>query len=219
MTERVRSLFDLGLDPDAVGAHLAHDSALRGSVRARPGLRVPGAWDAFELAVRAILGQQVSVAGATTLTGRVVRRFGAPLDPSVVPLDWRGELTHAFPRPDVLADARVEPLGIPAARANAIRALAADVASGQLVFGALVGLEQAVARLVELPGIGLWTAHYIAMRALREPDAFPSSDLVLRRAVGRGHAVSPASLEERAESWRPWRAYAAMHLWANVTRH
>jgi AraC family transcriptional regulator of adaptative response / DNA-3-methyladenine glycosylase II len=217
MTERVRSLFDLGLDPDTVSAHLARDSVLQRSVRARPGLRVPGAWDPFELAVRAILGQQVSVAGATTLAGRVVQRFGTLLDASVVPESRRGELTHAFPRPEILKDAPVETIGIPGARARAIRALAASVASGSLVFGALVGLDEAVARLALLPGIGPWTAHYIAMRALREPDAFPSSDLVLRRALGPGEPLSAGALEARAESWRPWRAYAAMHLWANAT--
>ena len=189
MTERVRSLFDLGLDPDPVSVHLVQDSALQRSVRARPGLRVPGAWDTFELAVRAILGQQVTVAGATTLAGRVVQRFGAPLDPSIVPANRRGELTHAFPRADVLADAPLETAGIPGARAGAIRALATAVASGKLVLGSLVGLDEAVARLIELPGIGAWTAHYIAMRALREPDAFPSSDLVLRRALSR---IEPA---------------------------
>jgi AraC family transcriptional regulator of adaptative response / DNA-3-methyladenine glycosylase II len=216
MTERVRSLFDLGLDPDTVDTHLERDSVLRRSVRARPGLRVPGAWDVFELAVRAILGQQVSVAGATTLAGRVVRRFGAPLHPSVIPEGLCAELTHTFPRPDVLADARLEAVGIPRTRAGAIRALAAGVSSGKLAFGTLVGLDETVARLIELPGIGPWTAHYIAMRALREPDAFPSSDLVLRRALRPGSAVSPALLEERAERWRPWRAYAAMHLWASV---
>ena len=218
LTERVRSLFDLGLDPDAVSAQLVRDPILKDSVRARPGLRVPGAWDAFELAVRAILGQQVSVAGATTLTGRLVTRFGRPLDPSVVPASQRGELTHVFPGPSSLAGARIETIGVPRARAAAIRALAAEVDSGKLVLGALVGLEEAVARLIELPGIGPWTAHYIAMRALREPDAFPSSDLVLRRTASRGRMVSSASLEERAERWRPWRSYAAMHLWAMATK-
>src|SRR5213078_2986929 len=172
-------------------------------VARRPGLRVPGAWDAFELAVRAVLGQQVTVRGATTLTGRLVRTFGTPLDP---PEDG---LTHLFPRPAVLA-----PLGLPRARAATIRALAGGVARGELVLDASRGLEDAVARLAAVPGIGAWTAHYIAMRALGEPDAFPAADLGLRRALGNGAGpLAPARVAERAEAWRPWRAFAAMLLW------
>lgn len=198
---RVRRLFDLDADPHAIAAHL-------GDVAIIPGLRVPGAWDGFEMAVRAILGQQVTVKGATTLSGRLVARFGAPIDaPS-------GALTHRFPRPERLAEADVESIGLPAARAASIRALARAVASGALDLGASPGLEALIAALTALPGIGAWTAHYIAMRAAREPDAFPSGDLVLRKHASDGvEPLSPRALEARAEAWRPWRAYAAMHLW------
>jgi AraC family transcriptional regulator of adaptative response / DNA-3-methyladenine glycosylase II len=184
-------------------------------VRARPGLRVPGAWDGFEVAVRAVLGQQVSVAGATTLAGRLARRFGERVSPESVPPAHRGALTHLFPTPDALAEAPVEAIGIPRARALAIRALAASVASGKLVLGGYAGLDEAVADLTALPGIGPWTAHYVAMRALREPDALPASDLVLRLALG-GRSLTAAEVEARAERWRPWRAYAAMHLWTHA---
>ena len=163
------------------------------------------------LAVRAVLGQQVTVRGATTLAGRLVRAFGTPLD--------RAEdgLTHLFPRPEALADADLASIGLPRARAATIRALAGAVARGETVLDASRGLEDAVARLVAVPGIGAWTAHYIAMRALGEPDAFPAADLGLRRALGNGAGpLAPARVAERAEAWRPWRAYAAMHLWAGL---
>src|SRR5437016_1736989 len=163
---------------------------------------------AFELAVRAVLGQQVTVRGATTLAGRLVRAFGRPLD--------RAEdgLTHLFPRPEALADTDLASIGLPRSRAATIRGLARAVARGELVLDASRGLEDAVARLAAVPGIGAWTAHYIAMRALGEPDAFPAADLGLRRALGNGAGpLAPARVAERAEAWRPWRAYAAMHLW------
>jgi AraC family transcriptional regulator, regulatory protein of adaptative response / DNA-3-methyladenine glycosylase II len=203
------------VDPRAMGDHLSHDRLLRGMVRARPGLRVPGAWDGFEVAVRAILGQQVSVAGATTLAGRLARRFGARVSAEGVPLAYRESLRHLFPTPEALAEAPVEAIGLPRARAAAIRALSASVASGRLVLGGYVGLDEAVADLVALPGIGPWTAHYVAMRALREPDALPASDLVLRVALG-GRSLTAAEVEARAERWRPWRAYAAVHLWTHA---
>jgi AraC family transcriptional regulator of adaptative response / DNA-3-methyladenine glycosylase II len=204
VTERARRLCDLGADPLRIAAHLRRSRSLRPFVDARPGLRVPGAWDAFELAVRAVLGQQVSVRGATTLAGRLVGRFGRP-----VRLNGDGRLTHVFPRPEVLADADLSSIGLPQARATTIRRLAAAVAGGALRLDASLGLEDAVARMCAIPGIGAWTAQYIAMRAPGEPDAFPASDLGLCRAVG----VTPAALAQLAEAWRPWRAYAAMHLW------
>ena len=211
VVERARRLFDLDADPGLIGGHLARSPELAPLVARRPGLRVPGTWDAFELAVRAVLGQQVTVRGATTLAGRLVRTFGTPLDP---PEDG---LTHLFPRPAVLADADLAPLGLPRARAATIRALAGGVARGELVLEASRGLEDAVARLAAVPGIGAWTAHYIAMRALDEPDAFPAADLGLRRALGNGAGrLAPACVAERAEAWRPWRAYAVMHLWAGL---
>jgi len=211
VVERARRLFDLDADPVPIAHHLARSPELAPLVARRPGLRVPGAWDAFELAVRAVLGQQVTVRGATTLAGRLVRAFGRPLD--------RAEdgLTHLFPRPEALADADLASIGLPRARAATIRGLARGVARGEIALDASHGLEDAVARLVAVPGIGAWTAHYIAMRALGEPDAFPAADLGLRRALGNGAGpLAPARVAERAEAWRPWRAYAAMHLWAGL---
>ena len=208
VVERARRLFDLDADPVRIADHLARSPELAPLVARRPGLRVPGGWDAFELAVRAVLGQQVTVRGATTLAGRLVRAFGRPLD--------RAEdgLTHLFPRPEALADADLASIGLPRSRAATIRGLARAVARGELVLDASGGLEDAVARLAAVPGIGAWTAHYIAMRALGEPDAFPAADLGLRRALGNGAGpLAPARVAERAEAWRPWRAYAAMHLW------
>jgi AraC family transcriptional regulator of adaptative response / DNA-3-methyladenine glycosylase II len=172
-------------------------------------LRVPGAWDGFELAVRAVLGQQVTVRGATTLIGRLVQAFGERVieDPDA-------DITHTFPAPDMLATANVERIGLPRARAACVRALAAAVSRGDLSLNESVGLERSIAQLTEIPGIGPWTAHYIAMRALGEPDAFPEGDLGLRRALSNGRLISTSALAERAEQWRPWRAYAAMTLWS-----
>jgi AraC family transcriptional regulator of adaptative response / DNA-3-methyladenine glycosylase II len=199
---RVRRLFDLDADPIAIAAHL-------GSIAKIPGLRVPGAWDGFEMAVRAILGQQVTVKGATTLAGRLVERFGERL------ADPEGALTHRFPSAARLASADLASIGLPAARAASIRALAAAVAKGALDLSAPAGLEPMVEALTAIPGVGPWTAHYIAMRAGREPDAFPASDLVLRKHAAPAGAppLAPRALEARAEAWRPWRAYAALQLW------
>src|SRR5439155_11041809 len=180
-------------------------------VARRRGLRVPGAWDGFELAVRAVLGQQVTVRGATTLAGRVVRAFGTPLDQA------QDGLTHLFPQPEALADADLAAIGLPRARAATIRALAAAVARGDLVLEASRGLEDAVARLVAIPGIGTWTAQYVAMRALGEPDAFPAGDLGLRRALANGAGpLPPGRVGAPGEALRPWRACAALHLWTGL---
>ncbi|WP_437501193.1 AlkA N-terminal domain-containing protein [Sorangium sp. So ce1099] len=210
--ERLRRLFDLGADPDAIAAHLGADPRLAPWVAAMPGVRVPGAWDGFELAVRAILGQQVSVRAATQLAGRLVARHGEPLSlrGGLLPEDAGGGLCFVFPAPEALAAADLTDLGLPRARAAAISSLAARVASGEVALDASRGLEETVRALAGVPGIGEWTAHYIAMRALREPDAFPATDLGLRRALG---GISGASLLAMAEAWRPWRAYAAMLLW------
>lgn len=206
--ERTRRLFDLGAVPSEIAAHLSGDPALASRIENCPGLRVPGAWDGFELAIRAILGQQVTVRGATTLIGRLVADFGERvLD------DSDSDLTHTFPSPEVLASAPVERIGLPRARAASIRALAAAVIEGRLSLRESVSLEESVARLTDIPGIGPWTAHYIAMRALGEPDAFPTGDLGLRRVLSNGRLISTTALAERAEQWRPWRAYAAMALW------
>lgn len=210
---RLRRVFDLAADPQAIAAHLAEDRALAALIAARPGLRVPGGWDGFELAVRALLGQQISVAAARTLAGRLVGRFGTPLQ---VDRSEFETLTHVFPRPAALAKVDLAALGLPKARTTALCALAATVAADPLIFGPRATLEEAIERLRGLAGIGEWTAQYIAMRELREPDAFPAADLGLMRAMGllEGRQLSPKELLTRAENWRPWRAYAAQHLWA-----
>jgi AraC family transcriptional regulator of adaptative response / DNA-3-methyladenine glycosylase II len=206
---RARRLFDLDADPLPIAAHLGRSALLAPRVARRPGLRVPGSWDPFEVAVRAILGQQVTVRGATTLAGRLVSRFGEP-----IPAAQGGSLTHLFPLPEALAEADLAGIGLPHARADSLRNLAAAIAGGRLAFDAALGLDDLVARLTSLPGIGDWTAQYVAMRACAEPDAFPASDLGLRRALARsGAPLSKQALLREAEAWRPWRAYAAMHLW------
>ena len=198
IVERVRRIFDLGADPAVIAEHLGADPLLRKPMAAHPGLRTPGAWDPFELSVRAIIGQQISVRGATTMAGRVAAMFGAPAEP--------GDLDRLFPTPVQLSDAPIERAGLIPARAQAIRALAQGVLDGSIALTA--GTD--TASLTTLPGIGDWTAQYIAMRAFGEPDAFPSGDLILRRAAG---CPTARALERRSESWRPWRAYAVMLLW------
>lgn len=209
VAERLRRIFDLGADPAEIAAHLSHDPELASRARSNPGIRVPGAWDGFELGVRAILGQQISVAGATTLAGRIAEKYGRVL--SAAPSSWG--TPRLFPRAEVLADADLTTLGLTRARARSIAALAAAVSRGELVLDASRGLEETVRGLRELPGIGPWTAQYVAMRALREPDAFPAGDLVLRKALGNGSPLREAELEKRSSVWRPWRAYAALLLW------
>jgi AraC family transcriptional regulator of adaptative response / DNA-3-methyladenine glycosylase II len=210
--ERARRIFDLGADPSAITAQLHGDPIVGPSVEARPGLRVPGCWDPFEVVVRAILGQQISVAAATTIAGRVVEAFGKPIEG----YEARG-LTHLFPSAETLAGADLSSLGMTRSQAGAIGAVAEACASGALDLSSSTGLEEVVARLCEVPGIGAWTAHYVAMRALGEPDAFPASDLGLRKAASLdGSPMSARDLTRAAEAWRPWRAYAAMHLWASL---
>ena len=208
---RVRRMFDLDADPLSIAGALVDDPVLAAYVRARPGLRVPGAWDEFELAVRAILGQQVSVRAATTMAGRMAGRFGRPLP------DSPQGLGRLFPRPETLAGADLTGIGLTRARAETIRSFAAAVATGKVLLRPSQGLDDAVASLVALPGIGAWTAQYVALRAFGEPDAFPAGDLGLRRAIGNGAGpATPNELEELAERWRPWRAYAAIHLWTGL---
>lgn len=186
IVERVRRMFDIGADPTVIADQLSGDPLLKRALAAHPGIRVPGAWDPFELAVRAIIGQQISVRAATTMTGRIAER-------------WR--LT-----PDNLVDAPLEEAGIISARASTIRTLARAVLDKRVCFDA----DSILPSLRSIPGIGEWTAQYVAMRALNEPDAFPSGDLVLRRMAGD---LSTRELDRRSESWRPWRAYAVMLLW------
>jgi AraC family transcriptional regulator of adaptative response / DNA-3-methyladenine glycosylase II len=203
-----RGLFDLDADPETIDAALAADPALAPLVAVAPGTRLPGGADGFELAVRAIVGQQVSVAGARTTLGRIVTRLGTPLR------DVAGPVTHRFPVPAAVASASREDLGVPGARAEAIRELARRVDAGDLDLSAGADLETARAGLLSIPGVGTWTAGYVAMRALRDPDAFPTGDLGIRHGIAAlGLPDDTRSIVARAERWRPWRAYAAMHLW------
>ena len=197
----VRRLFDLDADPKAVDRHLARDARLRPLVHANKGLRVPGALDPFELGVRAILGQQVSVARATALAGALVEQLGRPIG-GIAPLG----LTHEFPKAAVVAEADLTHLGLTNARVGALQAFARAIACGDVTLDRGSGLDQTVLALCALPGIGPWTANYVAMRACGERDAFPASDLALQKVLG----PDPLAV---AEPWRPWRAYAAMHVW------
>jgi AraC family transcriptional regulator of adaptative response / DNA-3-methyladenine glycosylase II len=185
IVERVRNIFDLRADPADVDGHLRRDSRLKQFVHANAGMRVPGCWDGFEIGVRAILGQQVSVKGATTMAGRLVAEFGR----------------NNFPAAEALADADLARIGLTKARANSIRELASAVARREISFDASLGLEAFEQAMIKLPGVGPWTAQYIAMR-IGEPDAFPSGDLYLK------------SFAKESETWRPWRAYAAMYIWS-----
>ncbi|MEB2346724.1 MAG: DNA-3-methyladenine glycosylase 2 family protein [Deltaproteobacteria bacterium] len=209
LVARLRRLFDLDAPLGPIAATLSADPLLARLVAARPGLRVPGAWDPFELAVRAILGQQVTVAAATALAGRLAAVYGEPLAPGAPAPGL------VFPPPARLAAADLAPLGMPRARAAAIAGLAAAAAADAGLFAEAPSLEAAVARLRRLRGVGEWTAQYIAMRALRAPDAFPPGDTGLLRALAtRAGRPTPAQLLARAERWRPFRAYAALHLWS-----
>jgi AraC family transcriptional regulator of adaptative response / DNA-3-methyladenine glycosylase II len=186
IVERVRNIFDLRADPAEVDEHLRRDARLEAMAKDRAGMRVPGCWDGFEIAVRAILGQQVSVKGATTMAGRLVAEFGGG---------------NIFPAPGALADADLTSIGLTKQRAHSIRELASAVELGEVSFDASLGLETFEEKMTKLPGIGPWTAQYIAMR-IGEPDAFPAGDLYLKSFV------------KESEAWRPWRAYAAMYIWS-----
>jgi AraC family transcriptional regulator of adaptative response / DNA-3-methyladenine glycosylase II len=208
---RLRGLFDLDARPDVIATHLGDDPRLAIALRSLSGIRVPGAVDGFELAVRAILGQRISVAAATTLAGRLAASCGEPIETPFPTLD------RLSPRAECLAQTSPEQLaalGIALPRARAISALASAVCEGQIELMPGADPELTIQALKKLPGIGEWTAHYIAMRALRWPDAFPASDLGLMKASGAG---SPRELVKVAEAWRPWRAYAAMLLWNQST--
>ncbi|HEV7367485.1 AlkA N-terminal domain-containing protein [Arenibaculum sp.] len=209
---RIRRVFDLGADIAAIGAHLARDPLLAPLVAERPGLRAPGGWDGFELAVRAVLGQQVTVEAARRLAGALVRLCGTPIAAAD-----RGDpaLAFAFPTPAQVAAADLSALGMPGARKAALLALAEAVLADPGLFEPLGSVEETVARLRAIRGVGEWTAHYIALRAVREPDAFPASDIgLMRGAAGPdGRRPTATELRGRAEPWRPWRAYAAQHLW------
>ncbi|MEP7086890.1 MAG: DNA-3-methyladenine glycosylase [Gemmatimonadota bacterium] len=207
LLERLRHVFDVSANPEVIDAHLAKHALLADSIARSPGLRVPGAFDGFELAVRAILGQQVTVKAATTIAGRFANAFGEAID---TPL---AELTHLSPTSRRIAAASVSDiasLGIIQTRARSIVAIAEEIESGRLVLEPGAQPDAVIARLITLPGIGAWTADYIAMRALRWPDAFPRGDVALRNALGR---VTAARAESLSQEWRPWRSYATLHLW------
>jgi AraC family transcriptional regulator of adaptative response / DNA-3-methyladenine glycosylase II len=204
VTARLRHLFDLDADSPAIDRHLARSSALAPLVATRPGIRVPGTWDPFELSVRAILGQQVSVVAATTLAGRLAATYGVRLGEGDMAL---------FPVPAALARADLRGIGLPRARAEAISRFAAAVLKDPRLLEPDLNRVEMPTRLMDLPGIGPWTAQYISMRAAHHGDAFPSGDLGLLKALIPGQRATPAELLAQAESWRPWRAYAAMHLW------
>ncbi|HXJ59000.1 MAG TPA: DNA-3-methyladenine glycosylase 2 [Verrucomicrobiae bacterium] len=204
--ERVKQLFDLQAEPTLIAAVLGQIAATR------PGLRVPGTFDGFELAVRAILGQQISVAGARTIAARLAVRFGTPLSTQVK------ALTHLFPTPERMAAASLEQirkLGITTKRAETLIALSQAVAQGDLLLEPGHGIEETLERLQKIPGIGEWTAQYIAMRALSWPDAFPHTDLGVKKAL---RTNSAKKILELAEKWRPWRSYATLHLWAGLEK-
>ena len=207
----VRQIFDLDADPAAITADLSRDPALAPLIRQRPGLRVPGAWNGFELSVRAILGQQVTVRAASTLAGRIARILGYSV--------WEPEPDgpqRVFPRATLLAEADLTVLGLTRERAGTIRRLARAVCDGEIQLDPAAGPLELADRLRRIRGIGDWTLQYILMRVARDPDAFPAGDLGLRRAAADGPRPLPEKrLRERSEIWRPWRAYAAMHLWMN----
>ena len=204
---RLRNLFDLAARPDLIAAHLMKDPLLRKSVAKNPGLRVPGAFDGFEMAIRAILGQQITVKAATTIAGRFADAFGEKIE---TPFP---ELTRLSPLAARVARARIEDvakLGIISTRAASIIALARAFESGALKLDAGASPEADIEKLMTLPGIGQWTAHYIAMRASRWPDAFPTGDIGVRNNLG---GVSAKQADEMSQAWRPWRSYAVMHIW------
>lgn len=209
---RLRHVFDLTAHPEVIAAKLGETELLADVVARNPGLRVPGAFDGFELAVRAILGQQITVKGATTLAGRFVAAMGEPLGTPHV------GLTHLSPSPERVAGADVDELaslGIVASRARSVIALAKEIVAGGLRLEPGADPEETMGRLLAIPGIGTWTAQYIAMRALRWPDAFPREDLALRRNLG---GITAARAEALSQAWRPWRSYATLHLWQGA-RH
>jgi len=212
--QRLRDMFDLSADPKRINRQLATDPLMARLVAARPGLRVPGTWDGLELAIRAVLGQQITVVAAIKLAGKLVAQYGTPL---VTP---HAGVTHVFPSAEVLAAADLATLGMPKSRGRTLSAVAQALLDDPQVFQPKASLKEGVARLVALPGIGDWTAQYIAMRHMREQDAFASGDIALINALValEGGPVSPRQLLARAEAWRPLRAYAAQHLWTSLSR-
>ena len=209
LVERVRRMFDLDANMAAIHDVLTADPALKKMVGKQPGLRLPGAWDPFEVAVRAVVGQQISVKGARTVVGRIAAKAGPPFAAAADP-----QLTCFFPTANELSVSELEGVGMPVKRIETIKALARAVAGGELSLVVNGPIDEFIAQLTRIPGIGDWTAHYIAMRALGEPDAFPAADLGILRALQQGDTrPTTKQILKRAENWRPWRAYAAMYLW------
>jgi len=209
---RLHDLFDLAARPDVVAKHLQKDKHLKPGIQKNPGLRVPGAFEGFEMAVRAILGQQITVKAATTLACRFADAFGEKIHTPFA------ELSRLSPLPERVAKATVNDiakLGIVSARAKSIIALAKAFTTGELRLEAGLNPEKTINQLVALPGIGQWTAHYIAMRALRWPDAFPKEDIAVRNNLGH---ITASQAEDLSQAWRPWRSYAVMHIWASAPR-
>lgn len=204
---KLRRLFDLDAPGKQIAAHLRRDETLKHALKKRPGLRVPGVWNPFELGIRAILGQQVSVAGASTLAGRIATRFGKTATKP------HGTLTRLFPNPDELADANLDGIGLTTRRAATIVNFARAVRDDATLLKDGQSLDTFVERIGDLPGLGPWTAHYLAMR-LGHADAFPASDLGVRKAL---NTTSDKEVLKLAERWRPYRAYATMHLWASLS--
>ncbi len=214
LVEKVRRMFDLDANMAAIHDLLGADPVLKHSVRHLPGLRLPGAWDPFESAVRAVVGQQVSVKGARTIIGRIAQRAGSAMTAAGL-----GGLRGYFPTAQQLSACDLEGIGMPTKRAATITALARAAVSGELAFHVRGSLETFIAGLKKIPGIGDWTAQYIAMRALGEPDAFPAGDLGIARALQQGYGrPTPKQITAMAEKWRPWRAYAAIYLWHSERR-
>lgn len=213
---RLRRQFDLAADPELIAAQLgAHDGLMAGLVQRRPGLRVPGCWDGFELALRAVLGQQITVGAAIQLATKLLARYGELLQ-NVAP--EQPSLQCLFPRAEALAGQDLSHLGMPRSRAATLAGVAAASLADPGLFERQASLEDALARWRALPGIGDWTAQYIALRQLREPDAFPAADVGLMQAIERleGSRPDAKQLASRAQAWRPWRAYAAQHLWTEL---
>ena len=210
---RVRRLFDVGADIETIGTHLSSDPLLAPLVARHPGLRAPGGWDGFELAVRAILGQQITVGAARQLAGQFVAAHGERV---AVDAPVHDGLTHVFPTAKAVASAATIGLPMPKARQDALQALAEAAVADANLFRPLGKIEESIGKLRNIRGVGEWTAQYIALRAIRETDAFPATDIALLRGIATLDAAVPtsAALIDRAESWRPWRAYAAQHLWA-----
>ncbi|ASV40391.1 3-methyladenine DNA glycosylase 2 [Pseudomonas sp. NS1(2017)] len=211
---RLRAMFDLDAQPQLINPQLATDPLMAQLVAARPGLRVPGTWDGLELAIRAVLGQQITVVAAIRLAGKLVTQYGQPLETP------HAGITHVFPTAEVLAAADLATLGMPKARGRTLSGVAQALLDDPRLFEPQASLKAGVARLVALPGIGDWTAQYVAMRQMREADAFASGDIGLINALAalEGGPVSPRQLLARAEAWRPLRAYAAQHLWTSLQR-